>query len=102
MRYRKLCIVACTLAVGVAFVAQVPRLSGQPDDQDAKVLKALHQAEKAQDAQTPTKPKKKSKKEKKADMAAPAVTPAPAPAVVTTPASPDEDAKLLEALHQAE
>ncbi len=106
MRNRKLSILACCVAVGIGSYTQ-----SQPatDDDQAKALEALRQAEHAQ-PEPPAKAKKKAKKEKKkAEEAAAPVAPVAAPVAATPPpptgvpaSTPDDDARLLEALHQAE
>jgi len=108
MRNRKLSILACCVAVGIGSSTQAQPATDTPDDQ-AKVLEALHQAEHSQ-PEPPAKAKKKAKKEKKkAEEAAAPVAPVAPPVAATPPpatgapaSTPDDDARLLEALHQAE
>jgi hypothetical protein len=104
MRYRKLSIMACCVAVGIGSASQGQPAPDTSDDQ-AKALEALHQAEQAQPTTPPAKPKKKrAKKVKKPAAVAPAapVAVAPATPAAATASSPDDDARALEALRQAE
>jgi hypothetical protein len=96
MRNRKLCIMACCVAVGLSSAAQTQSPADSSDDQ-AKALEALRQAEHTAPAETPAKPaKKKPAKQQKISPAPVAQPPAAAPA-----ASSDEQARALEALRQA-
>src|SRR5271170_692528 len=105
MSYRRLSILACCVAVGVASATQPA-----PDNSDdqAKALEALRQAENAQPATPPVEqPAPKKKPAKKPKKTAPPVVqqPAPAPAAATAPvpaASSQDQAQALEALRQAE
>ncbi|HEY3853648.1 MAG TPA: hypothetical protein VGO67_04560 [Verrucomicrobiae bacterium] len=120
---RKLCVVVCCLGVGFAHVARAQSSGG--DDQ-SKALDALRQAEKgpaktqAAPAATPTPaPAPASSDADNAQAldalrqaekggpaaapanAAPAAAPSAAP-VAAAPASPEDEARALEALHSAE